>query len=221
MLVPNSKISDYVTKKILHCFCVDLTATQTAKLLELNRKTINRIYLHCRHVIYQFQVKETACIIHGQCEVDESYFWARRVRGKRGRWALWKTIVFGIYERRGAIYTEIVPDASKPTLQKTIRGHIAYDSQIFSDFRASYSWLVDVGYDKHYRVKHSANQFSNKKGNHINGIEAYRSFCKRRLAKFNGVKMNFEYHLKECERRYGKSYKQLYTHLISLLRSSN
>jgi hypothetical protein len=32
----------------------------------------------------------------GQIEVDESYFGARRVRGKRGCGALGKTIVFGL-----------------------------------------------------------------------------------------------------------------------------
>ena len=37
-----------------------------------------------------------------------------------------------------------------------------------------------------------------------NGIENFWSFTKRRLAKFNGVKKNFELHLKDCEWRYGK-----------------
>ncbi len=48
-----------------------------------------------------------------QIEVDESYFGARRVRGKRGRGAGGKTIVFGIYKRNGKVYTEIVPNAAK------------------------------------------------------------------------------------------------------------
>jgi len=34
-------------------------------------------------------------------------------------------------------------------------------------------------------------------GSHMNGIELFWSFSKRRLAKFNGVKVNFELHLKE------------------------
>lgn len=47
-------------------------------------------------------------------------------------------------------------------------------------------------------------KFSNKKGNHINGIELFWSFTKRRLAKFNGVKINFDLYLKECEWRWNK-----------------
>ena len=38
---------------------------------------------------------------------------------------------------------------------------------------------------------------------HINGIENFWSFAKRRLAKFNGCKSEvFVIHLKECEYRY-------------------
>ncbi|CAC9541085.1 Mobile element protein, partial [uncultured Gammaproteobacteria bacterium] len=46
----------------------------------------------------------------GQIEVDESYFGARRVRGKRGRGALGETIVFGLLKRGDKVYTEIVPN---------------------------------------------------------------------------------------------------------------
>lgn len=56
------------------------------------------------------------------------------------------------------------------------------------------------------------------KGNHINGIENFWSFTKRRLAKFNGVKVNFNYHLKECEWRYKKKPEQLNQELIVLLK---
>ena len=54
--------------------------------------------------------------------MDESFFGARRVKGKRGRGAYGKTVVFGIFERDGKVYTEIVSDCSKPTLQGIIRG---------------------------------------------------------------------------------------------------
>ena len=62
--------------------------------------------------------------LFGIVEVDESFFGARRVKGRRGRGAYGKTIVFGIFERQGRVYTEIVPDGSKPTLQGIIRGRV-------------------------------------------------------------------------------------------------
>jgi len=39
-----------------------------------------------------------------------SYFGAKRIKGKRGRGAYNKTPVFGILQRQGMVYTEIVPD---------------------------------------------------------------------------------------------------------------
>jgi transposase len=44
------------------------------------------------------------------------------VRGKRGRGADSKTIVFGLLKRSDQVYTEIAPDASKHTLHPIVRG---------------------------------------------------------------------------------------------------
>ncbi|HGG7662736.1 TPA: IS1595-like element ISNme2 family transposase, partial [Neisseria meningitidis] len=93
----------------------------------------------------------------------------RRIRGKRGRGASGKTIVFGILKRNGVVYTEIVPDASKASLIKVIRGHISADSEINTDGWKAYDGLVDMGYEKHYRVHHGSNEFARGK-QHINGI---------------------------------------------------
>jgi transposase-like protein len=70
----------------------------------------------------------------GEIEVDESYFGFRRVRGKRGRGASGKTIVFGLLKRGECVYTQIVPNAKAVTLQAFIRGradirHRERDSQ--------------------------------------------------------------------------------------------
>ncbi len=46
-----SKLSEYRVKKVLECFCLDLTATQTAHLLKLNRKTVNALYTRFRLLI--------------------------------------------------------------------------------------------------------------------------------------------------------------------------
>ena len=94
-------------------------------------------------------------IVHlckGEVEVDESDFDARRVRGLRGRGARGKTIVFGLFKRNGRVYTEVVPDCSKATLQGIIRGRVELESIIHSDGWRGYDGLVDLGYQKHFRV---------------------------------------------------------------------
>ena len=83
----------------------------------------------------------------GEFEADESYFGARRVKGKRGRGANGKTIVFGLYKRDGKVYTEIVPDVKSKTLQRIIRGQASIDSVIHTDGWVAYDGLVDLGYE--------------------------------------------------------------------------
>jgi transposase len=140
------------------------------------------------------------------------------VRGKRGRGASGKTIVFGLLKRDGKVYTEVMPDCSKATLQAIIRGRVAPEAVIHSDGLRGYDGLVDVGYAKHFRVEHGANEFA--RGTHrINGIESFWSFAKHRLQKFHGIAPHTFYsHLKECERRFNMRCSNLYAELLKLLR---
>ena len=54
------------------------------------------------------------------------------MRGKRGRGASGKTIVFGLFKRGGKVYTQIVPDAKKATLQAIIRVHADIEKASFT-----------------------------------------------------------------------------------------
>ncbi|MDP8169710.1 IS1595 family transposase [Pasteurella skyensis] len=218
-MIKNSKLSNYKIKKIIHCFCVDIPASKTALLLGFNRNTINRWYGIFRLAIWRYQTALKDEFI-GKIEVDESYFGAKRQRGfagklKRGRGTL-KQPVFGVFERNGRVYTEIVPDCKKKTLQAVILGKVSIDSVIYSDGWRGYNGLVDVGYSRHFRVNHSNNEFAHGHC-HINGIEAFWSFTKRRLAKFNGVTKNFDLHLKECEWRWKRGVDELTKELWQLI----
>ena len=76
-----SKLSRYRILKVIECFCLDLTATQTAALLQLNRKTVNGLYQRFRFLIV-LQRMNARGQFQGVVEVDESYFGANRVRGR-------------------------------------------------------------------------------------------------------------------------------------------
>src|SRR5438128_1099896 len=126
-----SKISERKTRQIIKYFALDLTAQKTALLTNLTRKSVNQIYLKIRNRVAEESARASP-FSNCEIEVDESYFGARRVRGKRGRGAGSKTIVFGIYKRNGKVYTEIVPNAARKTLQNIIRGRVSLDSVIHS-----------------------------------------------------------------------------------------
>ena len=215
--VNRSRISEAKFREIVKLFSLDLEADQVSKITLLSRNTINKYFKAFRIRIVEY------CNItspySGEIEVDESYFGARRVRGKRGRGAYGKTIVFGLLKREGKVYTEIVPDVKRATLQAIIRGKVDISSVIHSDGWRGYNGLVDVGYDKHFRVHHGQNEFV--RGNsHINGIESFWSYAKIRLVKFRGIdKKNFNLHLKECEFRFNNRGEDLYKLLLQIFRN--
>ncbi len=191
-----ARISEPQFRQIVRLFALDLDATQIAALAGLNRNTINRYLRGIRERIAEYC--ESQSPFSGEIEVDESYFGARRIKGKRGRGAFGKTAVFGVFKRNGCVYTEIVPDCRKTTLQGIIRGRDTLDSVIYSDGWRGYNGLVDVGYGKHLRVNHGQDEFVRGK-THINGIEGFWGFAKSRLNRFRGMnKYTFYLHLKEC-----------------------
>lgn len=210
-----SKISKYQVKKILKCFSEDLPAIKTASLLRLNRKTIDRYYNLFREKIALASMKEMV-VISGEVELDESYFGARRVRGKRGRGAAGKTPVFGLLKRNGKVFVTVVKNCSKEELMPIIKGHVLEGSTIHTDGWKAYDGLILNGYD-HYRVHHSKNEFARGK-NHVNGIESFWSFAKRRLVKFNGIASHkFHLYLKECEFRFNYRDCDIYAKMLLMI----
>jgi transposase len=155
----------------------------------------------------------------GEFELDESYFGAKRVRGKRGRGAAGKTPVFGLLKRGGKVHVSIVKNCSKDQLIPIIQGKIIEGSTIHTDGWKAYDGLILNGYD-HYRVYHSHNEFARGKC-HVNGIESFWSFAKRRLAQFNGLTDDmFVFHLKECEFRFNNRKNDLYAIILKILRKN-
>jgi transposase-like protein len=194
-----SKISEKKIRQIVKLFSIDLDASQVAKISGLNRNTVNRYLTGIRTRVAEFC--ESQSPFSGEVEVDESFFGARRIKGKRGRGAFGKTIVFGIFRRNGSVFTEIVPDCRKAGWR-------------------GYNGLVDLGYKKHFRVNHGQDQFVHDKS-HINGIESFWGYAKTRLARFRGMnKKTFYLHLKECEFRFNNRGKNLYLLMLKILRKS-
>ena len=106
-----SRISEVKFKQIVRYFCADLTAQQIASLTGISRQTINKILKGVRIRISEF-CDSKSVFKSGEIELDESYFGARRVRGRRGRGARGKTIVFGLKQRNGKVYTQVIRNCS-------------------------------------------------------------------------------------------------------------
>jgi transposase len=181
----------------------DVTSFKTAQVVGVNRKTTDRYFSKFRILIKRAALNERQLVKLGNgIEVDESYFGPRRVRGKRGRGARGKVIVLGILKREGKVYSEIVKNTEKKAIMPIIRKVVQSGSDIYSDGWKSYSALAVYGYN-HKKVKHSEDEFARPNGTHINGVESYWSWTKRRLNKFNGIsKRHFSEYLLESEWRF-------------------
>jgi len=194
-----SRLSEHNFRKLLQCFCDDFDTIFTAKNVGISREHITRYFGALRLRIVNLCLLEGK--FSGEIEVDESYFGAKRIRGKRGRGARGKIPVIGVLKRGGKVYTKVVENCSRHQIMPILKGKILEESTIFTDGWKSYHGLIYQGF-QHYRIYHSKNEFVRGK-NHINGIESFWSFVKRRMSKQNGVRKDkFLLHLKESEFRW-------------------
>ena len=202
-MIKRVKISERKFSLIVRCFSSDITSVSCAEIVKVNRKTADRYYNYFRELILKNQEEERARFLsEDETEVDETYFGPTRVRGKRGRGAANKIAVVGLLQRKGKVFTKPVDKCTKKELLPVILNRVRQGVDIFTDGWRSYDALAVYGLN-HKKVKHQDDEFSNGNGNHINGIESFWSFAKRRLAKFNGIrKKDFANHLKETEWRF-------------------
>ncbi len=114
-------------------------------------------------------------------EVDETYVGGKRpkIKGFTGRSAKGKTVVFGILERDGELFTKVVPDASRKSLIPPIVENVPKGTRISSDEWGPYRILSSHGY-RHDTVDHRAKEYA--RGDvHVNSLEAFWSMLKRSI----------------------------------------
>ena len=197
---------------VLYYFYLEISARKSSKELNLNYKTIQSRFMQFRKRIADYCNQE-AKRLNGEIEIDESYFSGKR-KGNRGRGAKNKTIVFGILERKGRIYTKIVENVSKETLMNEIQNKTLKGSVFYTDGWKSYASLEQYG--KHNVIDHDK-ELVDKNHNHINGIEGFWSFAKERFHKYHGIeKKNYPFYVKEMEFRFNHRNESVFNLLFDI-----
>ena len=92
-----SRLSEYKQYKLIEFFAARVTARAAAELVCINKSTTAYYFPRLRLLI--FQNSPHLEIFDGEIELDESYFGGTR-KGKRGRGAADKMIVFGLLKRK-------------------------------------------------------------------------------------------------------------------------
>ena len=199
MAISHCRLSKSIQLRLLEYFVLEVTARSAANLLGIQPNSAILFYRKVRQEIAERLSIEAQEIFNGDIEIDESYFGGVR-KGKRGRGAAGKVVVFGMLKRHGKVYTVIVENTKEATLMPVIANKIKPDSVVYTDTYRSYDAL-DVSEFHHHRINHSE-VFANQK-NHINGIENFWNQAKRVLRKYNGIdRKSFPLFLKECEFRF-------------------
>ena len=157
----------------------------------IERKRVLRALTYVR-MAFQKDIPE---VFSGTVEVDETYLggqWKNKRHSaksggtKRGRGTS-KTPVFGILCRGGKVWAQVVPDVEAKTLMPLISRRVKAGSIVCSDTWKSYTGVAAKGY-VHRLVKHHKGEYSDSKGNHINGLEGFWGYLKRRLAAKGGIR---------------------------------
>ncbi|MBR7229460.1 transposase [Neisseria meningitidis] len=183
MKITHCKLKKKVQKELLRFFVLEVTARSAADILGIHPNSAALFYRKIRTVINHHLALAADEVFEGSVEPDESDFGGRR-KGRRGRGAAGKVVVFGILKRNGRVYTVVVNNAKSETLLPVIKKKIMPDSGFI-----------------HYRINHSK-EFADRQ-NHINGIENFWNQAKRVLRKYNGIdRKSFPLFLKECEFRF-------------------
>ena len=210
------RISERKFRDLVRVFALDITADRAAALTGLNHKTATAIYILLRERMAE--LAQADCPFRGVVELDESYFGPTRTRGHKGRGNPRKVPVFGLLERGGRVHCQIVKNCSKATLQAIVSGRVELSAEVTTDGFRSYDGLVAAGFSTHHRINKYYNRdktvFS-ENGVHINGIESFWSYAKRRHQKFNGLRRTaFPTFLKETEFRFNTRDHDLYKILL-------
>jgi transposase len=178
-------------KEIITWFLLEQSGHNISVRTGLERKRIMRALTLIRTAL----VKDVPEIFSGTVEVDETYLggqWKNKRKTirdhgtKRGRGTK-KQPVFGILCRNGTVWAEVVDDVGAETLQPLIARKVSTGSIVCSDTWKAYTGIASRGY-VHRLVNHCEKQYSDGKGNHINGLEGFWGYLKRKLVSKGGIR---------------------------------
>lgn len=168
-----------------------LSSNQMALELKMDKKRV----LRALTVVREVMSRDVPEVFEGQVEVDETYVggqWKNKRKSQRALGTLRgrgtsKQPVFGILCRGGYVWAKVVSDVEAQTLLPLIRKKVKRGSPIYSDAWKGYTGIASKGY-VHRLVHHHRQEYSDRKGSHINGLEGFWGYLKRHLAAKGGIR---------------------------------
>ena len=108
----------------------------------------------------------------------------------RTKYTAQKQVAVSVVEelpKRPYVWAQVVDDVEAKALLPLISRWVELGSTVCSDTWKSYTGVAANGY-VHRMVKHNEGEYSDGKGNHINDLEGFWGYLKRRLSAKGGIR---------------------------------
>ncbi len=191
-------------RKLVKLFLLGVNIPTLAKELKRSQQVIGKTLRLIRVCMRQDIPKE---IFSGTVEVDETYLGGQKknrrksqlikdkeIFGKESKrgFGTTKQPVFGILCRSGKVFARLVEDIEAKDLMPIIRRKVLSGSKVCSDTWRAYTGLATKGY-VHRTVEHQKKEYIKGRKNHINGLEGFWGYLKRKLAAKGGIRRKYLY----------------------------
>jgi len=195
-LIKGVRLKDQKIKKIIEWFLLGQSGLWIAQRLKLGKNQVYQVLRTLREVM----TRDVPEVFEGIVEVDETYLGGQKKnknkkqlrkevklygQSKRG-WGTSKQPVFGILCRSGKVYAQLVENIEAKDLIPIIKKKVKSGTRVCSDTWRTYTGLATRGY-VHRTVEHRKKEYT-KGRNHINGLEGFWGYLKRKLASKGGVR---------------------------------
>ncbi len=168
------RIKKDILKQIISEFVLEHSTNVILERVNVSKRKL----LETLTLLRMKMTKDIPEVFDGTVEVDETYLggqWKNKrlsvkkqgKKSKRGRGTT-KQPVFGILCRNGKVWANLIDDIEAITWR-------------------GYTGIAAKGY-VHRMVEHRKKEYSDKKGNHINGLEGFWGYLKRKLSAKGGIR---------------------------------
>lgn len=205
-----SRVSERKFRLLLKLFCEDLTATQIANISGISRVTINSYLKLIRITIAQYCEENNPISIFNNSDSSVQDFLNKQSEIN--------ITSFGIYKTTDGIFTQLLYDVDKATINEIIRSkRINGNVGVWYDKLKQYNGIADFNAHKLIRITHD--DFEMPKGkSQIDEIDFFWGLIKGRLTKFRGMNNATLYlHVKESEFRYNHRHNDIFNMLSAIL----
>lgn len=185
------RVSRVLARRIVTEFVLEHSTNTVLERVPVSKYRLLKVLARLRAAM----LRDVPAVFSGIVEVDETYMggkWknrrknARREARKRGR-GTEKQPVFGILCRDGKVWAEVVRGVNATDLQPIIERRVRRGSTVVSDGWKGYTGIATKGY-VHRLVDHGKGEYSDRKGGHINGLEGFWGYVKRKFAAKGGIR---------------------------------